>query len=527
VARYQDDLALGARLSQRYRLEQLVGSGGTSQVWRAFDEVLGRDVALKVLAPPLAADPVLRSLTRREARAVARIAHPNVTQVFDYGEVTLARGVVVPYLVMEFIEGENLADVLRAGPLAWPDAVRVCAEVAGALAAAHRLGVVHRDVKPGNVMLTPTGAKVVDFGIAAVELGLHPDNDVVAGTPAYVAPEVFGRAAPTAASDVYALGALLFETVTGRPTLDAESLAEARRAHDEGWAVAALDVPGLPEDVRQLCERCLARSPERRPTSAEAVLILEAAAGGRRGGTGIPGPARPAGVGVPAAAAGPPGVAAEPSGVSGRAGIGRASVAARGAAASSAVSPNQTLFDPAFVSPGASQPADSPEWTEGALVAPAGWVGRLRHRPGALGVALAAALAALLGLVLIGAAAIMGDKPSGTAAPGGTSGTGAVAAQPSPTRPPQPDSPAATLVAIEARIAEALTSGRIDADTARDLAGDVADLRERLDRGRLKDLQRRADDLRGKLEQRAEDKKLDPQLAAQLDDLLSRLLQLT
>ncbi|MFJ6954982.1 serine/threonine-protein kinase, partial [Micromonospora aurantiaca (nom. illeg.)] len=139
------------RLHDRYVLRERIGLGGMSEVWRADDEVLHRPVAVKALAGQLAADPQLRAVIQREARAAARLTHPHVTQVYDYGEATLDGGVVVPYLVMELVEGQTLADRLAGGPLAWPDAVRTAGQVAGALAAAHRIGVVHRDVKPANV----------------------------------------------------------------------------------------------------------------------------------------------------------------------------------------------------------------------------------------------------------------------------------------------------------------------------------------------------------------------------------------
>src|SRR5690348_691141 len=157
--------APGATLHGRFALRERIGAGGMSEVWRADDEVLGRPVAVKALAVPLAADPVLRAATWREARAAAKLTHPNVTAVYDYGEAPMPGGAVLPYLVMELVDGESLADRLRSGPLPWPEATRIGAQVAAALSVAHGLGIVHRDIKPGNVMLTAGGAKVLDFGI--------------------------------------------------------------------------------------------------------------------------------------------------------------------------------------------------------------------------------------------------------------------------------------------------------------------------------------------------------------------------
>ena len=257
-----------------------------SEVWRADDEVLGRPVAVKVLAGQLAADPQLRATIQREARAAARLTHPHVTQVYDYGEATLPSGAVVPYLVMELVEGLNLADRLRAGPLPWPEAVRVAGQIAAALAAAHRIGVVHRDVKPGNVMLTDTGAKVLDFGIAALAGPHHPlagqTGELLMGTPAYFAPERLDAGPPNPASDVYALGALLYRTLTGQAPLPVQTWEDALEVHQRAHAGAAAAGPrparrhrrahpGLPGDrPGPPAHRGAARQPIRRRPAGRA-----------------------------------------------------------------------------------------------------------------------------------------------------------------------------------------------------------------------------------------------------------------
>ncbi|MFF5056034.1 serine/threonine-protein kinase [Micromonospora sp. NPDC000663] len=256
------------RLHDRYVLHERIGLGGMSEVWRADDEVLGRPVAIKVLAGQLAADPQLRATIQREARAAARLTHPHVTQVYDYAEATLAGGVVVPYLVMELVEGHNLADRLRTGPLPWPEAVRVAGQIAAALAAAHRIGVVHRDVKPGNVMLTDTGAKVLDFGIAALGGLDSQSGEPLMGTPAYFAPERLTAGPPDPASDVYALGALLYRTLTGQAPLPVQSWEDALDVHRRGTPVPPLRVAGLPSDIAELTVACLAADPARRPSAA-------------------------------------------------------------------------------------------------------------------------------------------------------------------------------------------------------------------------------------------------------------------
>ncbi|KXK59104.1 serine/threonine protein kinase [Micromonospora rosaria] len=267
------------RLHGRYLLRTRIGLGGMSEVWRADDEVLHRPVAVKALVAQFAADPQLRATIQREARAAARLTHPHITQVYDYGEATLAGGVVVPYLVMELVDGENLAERLAAGPLPWPEAARTAGEVAAALAAAHRLGVVHRDVKPGNVMLTETGAKVLDFGIAALS-GPHllagRPGDPLMGTPAYTAPERLTPGPPDPASDVYALGVLLYRALTGRTPLRVRTFAEAAEAHRQGVPVPPPAVPGLPADLATLTLACLAADPARRPSAARVAARLGA-----------------------------------------------------------------------------------------------------------------------------------------------------------------------------------------------------------------------------------------------------------
>nr|MDT0662495.1 serine/threonine-protein kinase [Micromonospora sp. DSM 115978] len=263
-------------LSGRYRLIEQLGAGGMSVVWRGFDEVLGRQVAVKVLAPRLAADRAFRQRIRIEAQAAARLCHPNITNVYDYGECVQAGG-PVPFVVMELVDGESLAARLaRCGRLPWLQAVSICAEVAAALAAAHARGVVHRDVTPGNVMLTGNGAKVVDFGISALvgQRDVGPDGQLL-GTPAYLAPERLGSGGEVAApADVYALGLLLYRSLTGRAPWPAEGTTEVLRAHMFQEPAALPPVPGLPDEVVELCARCLSKDPARRPDSGELAKVL-------------------------------------------------------------------------------------------------------------------------------------------------------------------------------------------------------------------------------------------------------------
>jgi eukaryotic-like serine/threonine-protein kinase len=272
-------LSTGLPLAERYLLIEQLGSGGMSVVWRSFDDVLGRPVAVKVLSAPTAADPAFRAAIRKEARASARLSHPHITQVYDYGEAILPDGPTVAYVVMELLSGQTIGQRLTAGPLPWREAVQIAGQVAQALAAAHRRGVVHRDIAPANVMLTATGAKVLDFGIAALAGGRgDPDGGGLLGTPAYVAPERLDDAPAAPAADVYALGALLYEMLTGAPPVPAKTWPALVEAYRDGPAIAPLQVPELPESVVDLVNRCLAADPAARPGTAEVADALVAAA---------------------------------------------------------------------------------------------------------------------------------------------------------------------------------------------------------------------------------------------------------
>ncbi|RIV35915.1 serine/threonine protein kinase [Micromonospora radicis] len=265
----------GRLLATRYRLIDQIGAGGMSVIWRAHDEVLDRVVALKVLAPSLAADARFRDMVREEARAAAQLVHPHVTSVHDYGETVAPDGAITSFVVMELLSGEELECRLTEGPLPWPEAVEVGAQVADALAAAHRLGVVHRDVTTANVMMTPVGAKVLDFGIAT-RIGAPDDDEDGAtfGTPAYVAPERLDGSPAQPATDVYSLGVLLHETLTGRVPYPADTWEELSAALADGAPPTLDGVPGLPPAVAQICLRCLSRDPADRPTARQVAAVL-------------------------------------------------------------------------------------------------------------------------------------------------------------------------------------------------------------------------------------------------------------
>ncbi|MEV4137356.1 serine/threonine-protein kinase [Dactylosporangium sp. NPDC049742] len=253
-------------LGGRYHLEELLGSGGMSVVWRARDEVLHRAVAVKVLHLN---DDRQDGRIRAEARAAAALSHPNLAQVHDFGEDGF------PFLVMELVEGRTLQQHIDDGPMPPAEVFRVCAGVAAGLAAAHEAGLVHQDVKPANIMVTPAGAKLVDFGLATPAGSRLPDD--VLGTPAYLAPErLTGQVAPP--SDVYALGVLLYRLLSGELPWTAETTTQLIRDHVFTPPLPLPPLPGVPDAVARLCMASLAKDPAGRPSASAAAGVLAAAA---------------------------------------------------------------------------------------------------------------------------------------------------------------------------------------------------------------------------------------------------------
>jgi eukaryotic-like serine/threonine-protein kinase len=275
----------GRLLGGRYRVEALLAVGGMGEVWAAGDLLLDRAVAVKVLGGAFAGDGRAAERLRREARAAGRLEHPAIARVLDLGEDGGR-----PYLVMELLEGESLAErIARAGPMEPAEAARVVAAVAGALEAAHRAGVIHRDVKPGNVFLTSDGGvKVLDFGIASAAGDTTLTTGVLLGTAAYLAPErALGHQA-TAASDVYALGVVLYELLAGRRPFEAGSDIELVLAHINADPVPlAMVAPSVPPALVAACEQAMAKDPAARPASAAAFARLVADPGPARSGADI------------------------------------------------------------------------------------------------------------------------------------------------------------------------------------------------------------------------------------------------
>jgi eukaryotic-like serine/threonine-protein kinase len=265
---------IGQTIAGRYRLLERLGAGGMSVVWRAEDGLLGREVAVKVLSAHLSADPAVLRQLYAEARAAAGLRHANVVEVYDYGETD-----GLPYVVMELVEGRPVNALLTGGPLPWRVAALIAAQVAAALAAAHARGIVHRDVKPANVMVTASGVKLVDFGISATAGDNDGDPGLVLGTPAYLAPERIAGGIVRPATDVYALGLLLYLMVAGHLPWRASTTTQMLRAHWYQEPAPLPPVPDLPPEIAELCRRCLAKQPDDRPSAAEAAGLLAETAG--------------------------------------------------------------------------------------------------------------------------------------------------------------------------------------------------------------------------------------------------------
>ena len=267
-------LTAGTRLGP-YEITSAIGAGGMGEVYRARDTRLDRTVAIKVLPASLSADPALRQRFEREARAISSLDHPHICGLFDVGT---AEG--RDYLVMQYLEGITLASRLERGPLPVGDALKIAAQIADALAAAHRRGIVHRDLKPANVMLTPSGATLLDFGLAkAAAIGGPADMNqtmpaltaerTILGTLHYMAPEqVEGRDAD-ARSDIFALGAVIYEMLTARRAFDSASPASVIAAILSSEPKPLVELaPLTPPSLDRVVARCLAKSPDDRWQSA-------------------------------------------------------------------------------------------------------------------------------------------------------------------------------------------------------------------------------------------------------------------
>ena len=264
-----------------YRVLEKLGAGGMGEVYKAKDTRLDRSVAIKILPPEFSGDPDRRTRFEREAKTIAGLAHPHICTLHDVGDHDGSL-----YLVMEHLVGDTLADRLQKGPLPLEQALTVATEIADALAAAHRQGVIHRDLKPGNVMLTKGGAKLLDFGLAklaghgaepaAAQLASAPTRSLpmtaegtIVGTLPYMAPEQIEGKPADARTDLWALGAILYEMLTGKRAFEGASAASLIAAilDHEPEPIATLRRL-TPPGVDRLVRRCLAKDPDARWQSA-------------------------------------------------------------------------------------------------------------------------------------------------------------------------------------------------------------------------------------------------------------------
>jgi serine/threonine-protein kinase len=421
-------------------------------VWRAEDERLDRPVAIKMLEERSLADPTLGERFDREARAAARLTHPNIVAVFDVGVDD------VPYLVMELIDGPTLDALISSGPMPVADAVSIAVQVCDALQAAHDAGVVHRDIKPANIMVTATGAvKVCDFGIARVVRATQArltDASVALGTADYMAPEQATGGHTDARTDLYALGCVLYAMLAGRPPFHGDDALSIMWRHvNQLPAAVRSHNPDVPDALDGLVARLLAKEPADRPAGAPEVRQQLTHVSDRP----------PRGVARAAGAVAPLAVPAT-----------RAERAVRVVRAQAAV-----------VTPTRTMPALDPE------PAPVSPAGGFRLGPaGVAAVALGAALVAALAVALLAAGPLARQ-----AGPAGAPSTDASTPAPATSTTTATVGVDTVLAVIQAQV----QAGKLDDDAARDLIRDLEDAAEQLAEGDLDDAAKQVADARREL----------------------------
>jgi serine/threonine-protein kinase len=288
-------LSPGTMLGGRYRLDERIAGGGMGDVWRGTDEVLGRTVAVKILLPALLEEPGFAERFRGEARTMATVNHPGVVDVYDYGSED-----GTAFLIMEYVEGDALSRTLtRVGRLTPARTMALVAQAADALHAAHDKGIVHRDVKPGNLLVRPNGTLVLtDFGIArSAMVGQLTAAGSVLGTASYISPEQASGQGATALSDVYALGVVAYQCLFGKRPFEGDNPLEIAMRHVRE---APAPLPGdIPPAVRQVVERAMAKDPAARWPSAAALAQVARRVAAQLSPGGATGTGMPAGVPIP------------------------------------------------------------------------------------------------------------------------------------------------------------------------------------------------------------------------------------
>ena len=235
----------GSLVAGRYRIDSMIAAGGMGEVWRATDEVLGRVVSVKFLHPQFAADESFLERMLREARAASAINHPGVVAVYDFGRIDPEDGVPTSYIVMEHVDGPSLSQLLAEGPISVDESLMILEQTAAALHAAHKAGVVHRDVKPGNIIMTPNGnVKLTDFGIArSQDTSTITDSGSITGTATYLSPEQASGEKATETSDLYSLGVVIYSCLSGKVPFDRDGPVAIALAHLKD------PPPPLPEQI--------------------------------------------------------------------------------------------------------------------------------------------------------------------------------------------------------------------------------------------------------------------------------------
>ncbi len=271
------ELVAGTILGKRYRLQNSLGTGGMAMVFHAHDLVLERPVALKILRQDFSKQPGFRERFRQEARAAANLAHPNIVTVYDFGEDKENL-----FIVMEYIAGTDLKSILSKEPrLPLVESLRFMIQACSGLGYAHRAGIVHCDVKPQNMLVSKDNSlKITDFGIARALSTIKPEeaSDIVWGSPIYFSPEQAQGKAPTPASDVYSLGVILYQMITGKPPFLADDAQELAILHSESEPRAPSEIlVDLPMEINEIILKVLSKEPSARYRSADQMgRVLEA-----------------------------------------------------------------------------------------------------------------------------------------------------------------------------------------------------------------------------------------------------------